>query len=77
MVDEDPSRVVITIKDIYGEMKELIVEVRKLTQEYNKSQKVDEDHENRLRAVERWMYGIPAAVIIAVVSAIITFSGKG
>lgn len=77
MVDDDPSRVVITVKDIYVEMKELIVEVRQLTQEYKSSQKIDEDHEARLRAVERWMYGIPAAVIIAIISAVVTFFGKG
>ena len=72
----DENGVVITIKDIYGEMKELIVEVRSLAQEYKNGRDVDEDHERRLRTLERWMYAIPASLLVAVVSAYFSVKGQ-
>lgn len=64
MADDD--KVVITVKDIYTEMRELVVEVRRLTQHYDNGKAVDDDHEKRLRVVERWMWGLPVAFLTAV-----------
>ncbi|GAA2665165.1 hypothetical protein [Nonomuraea recticatena] len=91
MADEQHNGVVITFKEVYDELKALVSEVRKLTQELKESrdtdkdheerirvletQKKDEDHERRLRILERWMYAIPVTAIISVVS--VFFSTKG
>lgn len=72
MVDETPG-VVITIKDIYGEMRELIAEVRNLATEFKAGKVEAEDHEKRLRSLERWMYALPASLLVAVLSAAFTF----
>jgi hypothetical protein len=74
MVDNEPG-VTITIKELYLEMKQLISEVRMLTQEYKNAIRVDEDHERRLRTLERWMYAIPASMIIAVIGAVVAIMG--
>lgn len=73
MGDED--KVVITIKDIYKELTELVVEVRNLTTQFATGRSVDEDHEKRIRSLERWMYAIPASLVVAIVSAVITLKG--
>jgi hypothetical protein len=58
----DDDKVVITIKDIYAEMRELVVEVRRLTQHYDNGKTIDDDHEKRIRSLEAWKYGLPAAL---------------
>ena len=73
----EPHGVVITVKEVYDEMKELILEVRQLTSEYRNSRLVDEDHEKRLRSLERWMYAIPASLIAAIGSVVVTLMNKG
>ena len=70
MGEED--RVVITIKDIYAEMKELVVEVRRLTQHYDNGKAVDDDHEKRIRSLEAWKYGIPITSVVAVAGIVLT-----
>jgi hypothetical protein len=70
----EPHGVVITVKEVYDEMKELILEVRQLTNEYRNSRLVDEDHEKRLRAIERWMYAIPASLVAAIGSIIVALN---
>lgn len=64
MGDED--KVVITIKDIYGELKELVIEVRRLAQHYDSQEKIDADHERRIRSLEAWKYGIPITSVVAI-----------
>jgi signal transduction histidine kinase len=56
----------VTLKDVYEEMRDLTSEVRTLTSELKESRKTDEDHERRLRIVERWMWGLPVAFLTAV-----------
>lgn len=74
--ENEPQGVVVTFKDMYNEMRDLLHEVKTLTQELKESRKTDEDHERRLRVLERWMYAIPATLFIAIAS-IITAIMKG
>ncbi|WP_344859737.1 hypothetical protein [Planomonospora alba] len=67
----------ITLKEVYDEMRELISEVRQLTSEYKNSKQVDEDHERRIRSLERWMYAIPASVFLAIASIVVALVNKG
>lgn len=73
----DDDKVIITIKDIYSEMRELVIEVRQLTQELKESRRTDDDHEERIRSLEAWKYGLPAALLMAIASVVLNFTGKG
>lgn len=74
MADDD--KVVVTAKDIYGEVIKLVVEVRQLTQELKESRKTDDDHEQRIRSLEAWKYGLPAALLMAIAGVVLNFIGK-
>ncbi|GAA0955328.1 hypothetical protein GCM10009560_79180 [Nonomuraea longicatena] len=63
----------VTLRQIYEEMRDLTAEVRTLTSELKESRKTDEDHERRLRVVERWMWGLPVSIIAAVAAVIKAF----
>lgn len=39
-------------------------------------QREREDHENRIRALERWKYMLPSSLVAAVVSAAVTVYGQ-
>lgn len=41
-----------------------------------KVDKVVDDHERRLRAVEKWMYAIPVSVLVALVSLVATIMDR-
>jgi hypothetical protein len=74
MADDD--KVVVTAKDIYGEVIKLVVEMRQLTQELKESRKTDDDHEQRIRSLEAWKYGLPAALLMAIAGVVLNFIGK-
>ncbi|MEU4579985.1 hypothetical protein [Nonomuraea sp. NPDC023979] len=58
---------------MYDELRDLVSEVRTLTQELKESRKTDDDHERRIRLLEQWRYALPASLILAVASAVKTF----
>lgn len=64
--------VVVTLKDMYDELRALVGEVRQLTQELRESRATDEDHERRIRALEAWRYALPASALMAAVSIVLT-----
>lgn len=70
MADDDKA--VFTVKDIYLEVRELVIEVRRLTQHYDTGKAVDDDHEKRIRALEAWKYGIPITAIVALAGIAVT-----
>lgn len=72
MADE-PTGVVITFKDMYDEMRKLVVVVQTLTQELKESRDTDRDHERRIRVLERWMWGLPVSIVAAIAAAIKAF----
>ncbi len=72
MADE-PTGVVVSFKDMYDELRRLVEGVGKLTQELQESRKTDEDHEKRLRVIERWMYALPISIVLAVGSIVARF----
>lgn len=70
MSGEDPW-VRITLRDIYDQVVLLHDQVEKMTPQATFIQ----DHESRIRALERWRYSLPVAVVLAVVSLIGTITG--
>lgn len=56
----------VTLREIYEEMRDLTSEVRSLTSELKESRRTDDDHERRIRALERWMWGLPVSILTAV-----------
>lgn len=79
MADE-PLGVTITSREIYDEIVGMREDVRSLTQHHESVTTKLTDHEDRLRALERWKYALPTAAVTAVVSAVVSVakvSGKG
>lgn len=73
MGDEQPPGVLITVKDIYDEVTATRTAVGLLALEVKESRRTDEDHEGRIRSLERWMYGIPVSLLVAIIGAVVAF----
>lgn len=67
--EHNPGVVTITLKDIWIQLATLRDQVAAIA---DQKHTVD-DHENRLRSLERWKYSIPPAIITAIFSAVMTF----
>jgi hypothetical protein len=72
--EQDPLGVTISAREIYDQIVGLRDDVRSLVQSNAEVSKALDDHETRLRNVERWKYAVPTALVGAVVSAGITIS---
>jgi hypothetical protein len=66
--------VTISAREIYDQIVGLRDDVRSLVQSNAEVGKQLDDHENRLRSVERWKYTVPVATIGAVLSAGVTIA---
>ncbi|MFE9120882.1 hypothetical protein [Streptomyces sp. NPDC007172] len=71
MPDNTDSVVTITARDIYGELRTLSIEVQRIGQVMDTNALRLEDHETRIRGVERWRYAISASVVTSTASAIV------
>ena len=69
---EEGLAVVISAREIYNEIVGMRDDVRSLSQTSHNTDQTLDDHENRLRAVERWKYGMPIAAIAAIASCVAT-----
>jgi hypothetical protein len=74
MTEQDPLGVTISAREIYDQIVGLRDDVRSLVQSNAEVGKTLDDHENRLRSVERWKYTVPTAALGAIVSAGITIA---
>lgn len=72
MTQEDPLGVHIGAREIYDQVVGLRDDVRSLVQSNSATQETLDDHEDRLRSVERWKYSVPVAALGAIVSAGVT-----
>lgn len=75
MSDEDVAAR-IGLREIYDQLVAMREEVRSSTQTHQAVAEKLTDHEGRLRAVERWKYSVPTALVAAVLSAVVTFTTK-
>ncbi len=64
--------VVITFREIYAEMQRLVGELRDVNIAIKSHEKRSDDLEQRVRALEKWRYALPVALIISVGSVIVT-----
>ena len=67
--NNEPLGVTISAREIYDQIVGLRDDVRSLVQSNENVHQTLDDHEERLRTIERWKYSIPAAVVTALVSA--------
>jgi hypothetical protein len=74
MPENDPLGVTISAREIYDQIVGLRDDVRSLVQSNAEVGKQLDDHEDRLRSVERWKYAVPTATIGAIISAGITIA---
>ncbi|MEF3112410.1 hypothetical protein [Streptomyces chrestomyceticus] len=68
---EDDGIVTITARDIYGELRTLSFEVQRIGQTMDSNASRLDDHETRIRGVEKWKYAISASVVTSTASAIV------
>ncbi|WP_344069382.1 hypothetical protein [Streptomyces crystallinus] len=61
----------ITARDIYGELRVLSIEVQRIGQVMDSNANRLDDHETRIRGIEKWRYAISASVITSTASAIV------
>lgn len=73
-MSEDPLGVTISAREIYDQIVGLRADVQSLTQSNTAVQETLNDHEERIRANERWRYAVPTAALGAVISAGITIA---
>lgn len=66
---QDLGHVTIGAREIYDEVRATREEVRGSTQALQALAETLSDHETRLRAVERWRYSVPAALVTSVIAA--------
>lgn len=76
MADEQLGIVTISAREIYDEIVGMRDDLRSLAQSRNDDTKTLDDHENRLRSVERWKYGIPVTAVASVVAVIEALAQK-
>jgi hypothetical protein len=74
MAEQDPLGVNISAREIYDQIVGLRDDVRSLVQSNAAVQTALDDHETRLRSVERWKYAVPTATVGAIISAGITIA---
>jgi hypothetical protein len=65
---EDPLVVHIGAREIYDELLGMRDDVRSLAQTRVDVNETLDDHEDRLRSVERWKYGVPVATLSGLIS---------
>ncbi|MFJ8384750.1 hypothetical protein ACIQ9Q_09595 [Streptomyces sp. NPDC094438] len=61
----------ITARDIYGELRTLSTEVQRIGQVMDSNASRLDDHETRIRGIEKWRYAISASVVTSTASAIV------
>ncbi|MFD9792352.1 hypothetical protein ACFWXK_15535 [Streptomyces sp. NPDC059070] len=61
----------ITARDIYLELRTLSIEVQRIGQTMDGNAHRLDDHETRIRGVERWKYAISASVVTSTASALV------
>jgi hypothetical protein len=76
VADEQLGIVTISAREIYDEIVGMRDDLRSLAQSRNDDTKTLDDHESRLRSVERWKYGIPVTAVASVVAVIEALAQK-
>lgn len=74
----DPDSV-ITLKDVYTQVNLLIGQQQAIHQRNLMADQLHNDHEQRLRALERWRYALPAGLVVGLGSlgtAVAAFLGR-
>lgn len=72
MSEADPLGVTIGAREIYDQVVGLRDDVRSLVQSSEHVDETLEDHEQRIRSIERWKYSVPAAALSAIAGAVVT-----
>lgn len=70
--EQDPLGVRIGAREIYDEVVGLREEMRAMGQQSEGIREELDDHEQRIRALERWKYALPIAVVSGVIAGGVT-----
>jgi hypothetical protein len=74
MSERDPLGVTIGAREIYDELVGMREDVRSLTHHSETVTNKLEDHETRIRVLERWKYALPTAAVSGVLAAGVTLA---
>lgn len=69
---QDPLGVHIGAREIYDQVVGLRGDVRSLVESREAVEETLDDHEERLRSIERWKYSVPVAALSAVAGAVVS-----
>jgi hypothetical protein len=75
MADEEPG-ITIGLREIYDEVVASRADIQSVTRTVADEKERTDDHEARIRAIERWKYALPIASLLAVGSTVATFYSK-
>lgn len=73
---DDLGSVTVGAREIYDQLIAMREDVRAAGQSLQGMTETLTDHETRIRAVERWKYSVPTALVTAVISAAVTITTK-
>jgi hypothetical protein len=65
---EDPLGVTIGAREIYDAVLGVREDVRSLKQDNASVNETLDDHESRIRSIERWKYGVPVATLSGLIA---------
>ncbi|MFE7113950.1 hypothetical protein ACFU99_00775 [Streptomyces sp. NPDC057654] len=71
VLHDDDNGIVITATDIYLELRALSQDVQRIGQVMDTNASRLDDHEARIRGIEKWKYAISASVITSTASVIV------
>lgn len=66
---------VVTLKDVFTMVTKLVGHVEAVDTRNLHADRIHEDHEQRLRALERWRYALPGSLVLAIASVVVTVLG--
>lgn len=65
----DDGGVIVSFRDMYSELARLTGELRDVNAALKTGAAYREDHETRIRMLERWRYSLPVSLVLALGSA--------
>lgn len=67
-MDDSPT---ITIKDVYTQVTALVGHMQAVDTRNHMADEIHQDHEARLRILERWRYSLPVSLLVSGGSALV------
>lgn len=67
----------LTVREMVAEIRADVKDLNRKAEHMEEAAQDIRDHEDRIRGLERWKYGIPFSGVLAIVAAITAVLGRG